>query len=136
MGFEIPVPARVQRSPEVSQTMARSRRPSPLMSPVDTAIGSRQPTRLPLVTVKLPEQLFCMTEYVPSPLLAVTRSRQASPLKWAATMEIGVTPVLLAEVTVVKPQFPSPVTTLMLLVSSLAEITSGLLSPLKSPVAM
>ena len=55
---EVPVPRREHRSPEVSQAMAISRLPSPFTSPAAIAIGSRQPTRLPFVTVKFPEQLF------------------------------------------------------------------------------
>ena len=70
-----------------------------MMSPTDTAIGSGHPARLPLLVPKPAEQLFSMSEYVPSPLLAVTRSRQLSPLKSAATMESGASPVLFTELT-------------------------------------
>src|SRR6266568_3264508 len=139
----VPVPSRAHRSPVpsgpvrlLSQAIAMSLLPSPLRSPTEIAFGSGQPTRLPLVTKKFAEQLLIMYEYVPSPLLAVTRSGQLSRLKSAAAIAIGVLPVLLAEFTAVKPQAPSPVTMMMLLICSLAAMTSTLPSPLRSPTAM
>ena len=65
----------------------------------------------------------------------MTRSGQLSWLKSAAAIAIGVMPVLLAEFTEVKPQLPSPWTTLMLFSCSFAEMTSTLPSRLKSPTA-